>query len=435
MATYKVRDKQTGKTYTIREKETFGGFKGGESRGRGASGEWQPTSFLPKFSETEEKIASRPSGAETLTKELKTPFDFKNKPFESYMKPSVTIGKAMAVPFKGAESALANVGMKLQEGKAHPFGLAKAAFQGATGERVGELGDIPRRLGWGEPASSLVGLFSSMGIANLASKGKLVQSAKKGEKFLASKVPKVMNKNYTINRAKLASDGLDDLYQGLSKEYDNLYDKIGELQIGPEDQKAISDIISELPEVIIRRIAKDKNLIRSNGGVSPTLQNLKVLKGIIRKSVPDKIWSGKMIGDINTATLEQTHGKISQAMARNQPDLVALNQKYAEFRRMQKTLGRILYDADGNVKAKGLEGLFKSGAERSKQQFFEKFAEQWPKAQQIAKDIVKFNRRQTMKRWGARIGLVGGGYELGRRAIFNPLSNMFGDSGGGGGYE
>ena len=47
-------------------------------------------------------------------------------------------------------------------------------------------------------------------------------------------------------------------------------------------------------------------------------------------------------------------------------------------------------------------------------------------------DIIKFNRRQIAKKWAGRIALVGGGYELGRRAL-RPLFE--GLEGGDGGFE
>ena len=55
-----------------------------------------------------------------------------------------------------------------------------------------------------------------MGGINLATKGKLIESTKKAGQFVTSKMPKVMGNDYLIDRAKLASGGLDDLYGGLS---------------------------------------------------------------------------------------------------------------------------------------------------------------------------------------------------------------------------
>jgi len=54
--------------------------------------------------------------------------------------------------------------------------------------------------------------------ASLAKKGKLVVSAKKAEKFITSKFPQRMGKNFVLDRAKTAASGLDDLYSGISKQ-------------------------------------------------------------------------------------------------------------------------------------------------------------------------------------------------------------------------
>jgi len=374
--------------------------------------------FLPGYQKTEEKISSRESSLKNLIEEVKKPYEFSKEslvnPAKSPGMKSLIIGmKALAVPYERYEAAVSNVGMKMQEGEFSPKSLFQEAKKGVTGERLGQYGDIARKVNIPEPLSAAIGFFTSLKMINPITKGKAVSSAKKAEKLIKSKIPKVMDKNYVLNRAKLANSGLDDLYTSLSKEYDRVYSKVGKKQV---NIKEVQNIIGDLPENIIKKISRSKLLSKTKeGDIIPDIENLKIIKGIIRRSVPSKVWSGKAIGDMNTAQLEQSYGKINKIMAEGNPALQELNKKYANFMQMRKTLSGVLYDNNGNIKANGLSRLFSKGGERGKQVFFEDFSKQWGQGKQIMKDIIKFNKRQSTKAglkkvapWGP--ALIGGGY-------------------------
>lgn len=383
---------------------------------------------LPGYQRTERKISERQDlikdiGEKSLGQRFKQAMQFAT-PGLATPESGQDVMKAMGGIFQRGQATVANPLMALQEGKITE--APKEAWKGLTGQRLGEVGDVYRRVGVPEPISATLGFFATMGITNLATKGKLVASAKKGTEFIKSKMPKVMDKNYVINRAKVASDGLDDLYGGLSKEYDDVFAKIGEKPVDfNKVNQVLDDLSSQGQDAVIKKIGKQL-------GTNPpsNVNTLQKIKEALRKTVPDRVWSGKSMADTNQHYLKDAYYKLNNIIAEGNDELIALNRRYRDFMQMRDTLGRVLYDADGNVKAKGLENLFKPGAERSKQQFFEKFAQQWPQAQQVMKDVIKFNKRQAMKGLLGKAAMIGGGYEIGRRT-FRGLLNKAGMGGGG----
>ena len=404
----------------------------------------QSAPFSPKQQQVERQIAQRPSQFQPLMQRMQ---QFQQHPFKTLTDPFRDIKTGLGVLQAGygtAEAPIASAGLAAQRGELFTPQAGKEIIGGLAGQRPAQLGDIVRTTGfgrgWNELLASTTGLFATMGITNLATRGKLIQSVNKARNFVSSKMPRIMNKNYIIDRAKTASGGLDDLYKGLSKEYDDLYNKInvygGRLGEQVVDKVQLQSVIDDLPQNIISKMAKSKLFQKlPDGSISPTLNNLKIMKTFIRQSVPEKIWSGKAIGDINTAQLENSYYKINSLMAQGNPELQMLNQRYSQFRQMQKALSSVLHDPDGNIKSKGLENLFKPGAERNRQLFFEQFAKQWPQAQQIMKDVIKFSRRQGLKAGARRVApwiplIAGGGY-MGSRW----LGGLTGGGEEGGGFE
>lgn len=410
---------------------------------------------LPGLERTERMIAERPRAWPTLMEEIKKPLE----PWEVGIQhitrgPALGI-KALGVPWERGEAAIANLMMQMQQPERLPpltreqaremplrkvvgYDIKRArelfepAWKGLKGERPGRFEDVFRRAGAPDILSTVGGILVTMGIANLATRGKLLNSVKKGQEFLKSKIPTKMGKDYALNRAKVASEGLDDLYKGLSNEYETTLGRIGNRMV---NLKKAQDAINRLPQTIINKISKDKLLTRyRDGTIHPQLRNLKRIREILRKSVPDRIWSGRQPGTPETHLVGEIYDDISNLMVEGNPELVALNRRYAEFMRMKKTLGTVLYDQFGNVKSKGLMGLFRPGAERNKQIFFQKFAQMWPRAQQIMKDMIKFSRRERMLRGAGRAArwlTIGGGGIYGVRRILQGLEE---GGGGGGGY-
>lgn len=399
----------------------------------GASGAWRADPL-------ETRIAQRPDLLAQAGRRLTAPIP--QKPLQAalelqFKRPlAVGLGGLGGVMQRG-QAAIAAPLMELQEGFVSPARLGRAAWRGLTGERLAELGDIPRKIGWPEPIAATIGFFSTMGLGNLATQGRLVTSAKKATQFASSKLPKVMSKNYLINRAKLASSGLDDLHSGLSQQYDDMYNAIGNKRV---NLAKVQEIADDLPQILVNKINKS-NLIQKlpDGSISPTLNNMKVIKNILRKSVPKNVLSGRQQADIFQGNIKYNLERVKDVMAEGNPQLQALNQQYRQFMQLRAEVGDVIWDKFGNPKSMGLANLFKPGAERARQVSFEKFSKLWPQAQQIMKDSIKYSRRQTLKRVGGKILLIGGGYEAARRLLRPMFSGLEGGGGeyspgGGGGY-
>jgi hypothetical protein len=160
----------------------------------------QPNDFLPGKERTEKLISERPDAMVAFSKELNyapTKEDIVQHPVKSAvglaLKPATTAMKAINALWQRGEGAVANVGMQEQEtGDKAPLGrrvleatipplamsrYGKSIKQGLTGERKGELGDIPRRAGVPEPLSAGIGLGASMGIGGLGGKAGKVEQA------------------------------------------------------------------------------------------------------------------------------------------------------------------------------------------------------------------------------------------------------------------
>lgn len=119
---------------------------------------------LPKAKETEALIASRTPAGLTLQEELRyKPQNFRELAFKA---PTLAL-KSIIPAFQKIESAIANPLIELQQAdKPELFKrMAESAKQGLTSERIGELGDIPRRAGAPEPVSKAIGFGAAMATA------------------------------------------------------------------------------------------------------------------------------------------------------------------------------------------------------------------------------------------------------------------------------
>lgn len=400
------------------------------------------SSVSPQLSPLETRIARRPDLLAQARQTAGTALgQIRQHPFRSAigLEPAAGVGMSFLQGAGGllqrGQAAIAAPLMELQKGVVSPAKLGQAALKGVTGERLAELGDIPRQIGWPEPIAATIGFFSTMGLGNLATQGRLVTSARKATQFASSKLPKVMSKNYLINRSKLAGSGVEDLHAGLSQQYDDIYNAIGNKRV---NLVKVQEIADDLPQVILNKVNKS-NLIQKlpDGSVAPTLNNMKVVKNILRKSVPKNVLSGRQQADIFQGNIKYNLERVKDVMAEGNPQLQALNQQYRQFMQLRAEIGDIIWDKFGNPKSSGLANLFKPGAERARQISFEKFSQLWPQATQIMRDSLKYSRRQTLKMWGRRGAMIGGGYELGRRALRPLVEGLTGGGGeyqGGGGY-
>jgi hypothetical protein len=377
-----------------------------------ANGDKPKDPLLPGQELVDKLISQRPSAVETLKEEVETPFT--GNILQRLLKAGVTGLKTTAVPIERAEATLAAPLLELQKAPEERKSLFEAGLEGATGKRIAQLGDIPRQVGTPEFLSSFIGFATTLSTANLATKGKLVGAAKAGERFIKSKLPKVMGKKFVLNQSKTMGKILDDVYAGLSKEYDEVFKKIGDKPVSSE---LVSEAIQDLPTNIINKISRSK-LIRKNpdGTLINDIKNIKQIRTMVRQSVPDRIWSGRAIGTPDTANLEQSYNKISSIMAEGNPQLVELNRRYAKFISDRKSIARIIYDADGNSVEKPLRSLLSKSGDQGKREIFESFANQFNDGKEVIKNVESFNRRQGAKKLLGQAARIGVGFEVLRRA-------------------
>jgi hypothetical protein len=387
--------------------------------------------FLPGIDKVNQLEKTRQDPVETLRQEVNKPYS--GNILQKTIKAGITGLKAINVPISRLESGLVGAGMAVQKNEQWKD-VGQELVYGLSGEKHKQFGDIIRATGFGGPTneaiSATAGVGASMKTMDIGTLGNVTKSVKNGEEFIKAfaepKLPKIMPKTYVLDRVKEAVAGIDELYKAVGSKYDELFGRIGKMQITPQNQQIVTEILSELPETVLNKISKSKLVSKTvDGKIAPDMENLKAIRGIIRKGVPEQVWNGRAIGTPETAVLEQAYGKIGKVMAGENPELVSINEQYSKFRTMQKELHSILLDTNGNPVANPLQNLLKDSGEQGKLQFFQEFAEQWPRAKQILKDVNKFNTRQTVKKLtGIGAGLSTGGvlgYEIIRRKIERPL--------------
>ena len=377
--------------------------------------------FLPGQEKVEKKIEERQktSAVKTLKEEVTTPY--KGNVLQKLVKAGITGMKTIAVPFERGEAALANPMLELQKAPHTRRSLLDVSLEGLKGERIGQLGDVPRQSGEPEWFASTVGISALVGVTDLVSKKLITRSLKAGETFVKSKFPRFLGKDFVLKQAKVATRAIDDMHAALSKQYDEIFKKIGNKKVNAE---AVGDALVELPENIIKRISKS-NLVRKNadGSLVDDLENLKQIRGIIRKAVPEKVWNGRALGDPNTSNLQQVYAKLSTVMAEGNDDLIRLNKSYGQFLKTRGEIGDVLWDKNGNVVANRLRTLYSKGGDAGKQEVFKKFSQQYPEGMDVINNVKKFNSRQAaktlLKKVGATVAIGGIGGAAGGKIIHN----------------
>lgn len=398
MPTYKVTDPKTGKIINITgdspptEQELIEIF----------DRLTPPMPFLPKEKEVEQLISEKSDSVATLMKEYRTPYDFKKHPIKSALKPAVTVAKTFAIPFQRGESAVAGLGLGLQ--KKDPLTLEgwktglKYAGQGLIGKRQQELGDIIRTTGFGgklnEPLARGIGFFGLVGLTNLATQGKLISGTKKVETVIKGKLPKIMDKDYALNRAKQLNEGLEDLRNGFGSLKSEAIKQFGKDTVNAQK---LSKNLPSLPKNIFTAIDDPVYAIEKlpDGSIKPTIENLDKIKGMLADKMSGKDWldATKQV----KTNIKQAYGAISEAIAEIRPEIRGSLDAYHYFMKdIYNPIKKIL-TTGGQIVEKKLRGALAFGGERSKQKAIEEFTKLWNEAPQLVKDVIKFNQRQFLK--------------------------------------
>lgn len=137
--------------------------------------------ILPNKEKVQQDISERKNPIDSLREEVNTPYS--GNLLQRAIKAGITGLKTIGTAWTLGEAAIANPAMEMQKGNFNPNDLGTEFIKGATGQKVGELGDLIRTTGVGgeanEPLSKIIGLFGSLGIADIATKGKLVSEVNK----------------------------------------------------------------------------------------------------------------------------------------------------------------------------------------------------------------------------------------------------------------
>jgi len=164
----RLRDKKTGRVIEVNLPKDFEFDKARKV---------QQTGFLPQRQLVEDLISKRDDLLQSALQRSQGPRSL--IPFGREFNVGLqTIGGG----FQRAEAALANPALTLQAGDVGT-NLFDEMVAGIKGERLGEFGDVLRTTGFGGRANPLISVISGfanlVGATNLATKGKLVESANK----------------------------------------------------------------------------------------------------------------------------------------------------------------------------------------------------------------------------------------------------------------
>lgn len=412
-------------------------FGGGQPRRNGIGGTFEvPTTALEK------RIAQRPDMMSEFIKELTIiPQQFSVEKFKAHpikaqvelgLKPAVTALKFIGGGVQRGTAAISNIGLVLQKGKISPKILAKEAWKGITGEKLGELGDWARGAGWPEPIAATLGLLAQVGLGNLATKGKIVENINRAKNVAIGKLPKVMGKDYVKVRAEEGVKALKDLRKTLGTEVKTAIDKVDDVAINAQQ---LSKNMPRLPSKVLSALDDPIYGIEKlrDGSYKPTVGNLHKIKEALDDFMSTKTW--EEAGKKSQQLVKQAYGVIRKTMGEVAPEINEPMRNYSSFMDTYRKVLKTVQDTSGTILEKKLRGAMKPEAERAYQQAWEDFAKMWPRAGQIMKDVVKYNQRQATKQFIGRAAKWGLGIEAGRRFIAKPILRAIEGVGGGGEYE
>jgi len=371
-----------------------------------------------KLSDVDQQIAqkSNPWGelAQSITQPPKNILEALIRPTQNQLGLIGAVGKTL-------EAIPANLALSAQRGEnvMNPMVSGKAILGAVSGKKQGEMGDIFRGTGmFPEWASSTLGLISSFATGELGSLGRVSKATKQVGKTIGD----VAQKGYNLGKmsgddiVKVSEDlgkGLDEMGAGLGQMYDDLFNEItvsGAKQ-GDEIVAAADEgqrLIEQLPGNIVKQLSKGK-YDKIGQEVPLTLNNLKTMKGILRKSVPQRVWSGRAIGDQNTAVIMNAYDEINNMMSKGSKELSELNMLWKDYRDTQKVISRVIFDGDGNPMENGIKALYGGGGDAGVKKFFDKFAQQWEPAQKLLGKMKAYRNRQVTKKvlgWGSGIAVA-----------------------------
>ena len=384
---------------------------------------------LPEKQKTEALISKRPEAVGEFVKEWQA------KPkgiLPTILHPPLAGLKGLNILRQKGEAAIANPLMELQETVARPpFETAKRAgigiLKGLTGERRGELGDIPRRAGFGEPVSSFIGLGTSTAIVD-----PLVNKAITTTLSRAGKGIKDLITGERRNVLKASEDfvgGIDDFIDEAGKNVGQIFKgSVGQKSV---DTNKLNQAINNLPEKALSAM-KSKDAQKAfgikfgeNGQIAPTKENIWRL----RRFLDDYITPKEFAEGATSATkgmIKRSADKLRGILAEGEsPEFVNTMKSYSDFVNDWEFTKSVLTEK-GRPIANRIITLFKRGGEPSKQDALRRIANLIPRGKEIINRAIEFNKSQTALKVAGTSLLLGGGLLAGKRIIARPLEAITG---------
>jgi hypothetical protein len=147
---------------------------------------------------------------------------------------------AIGSPLTAIENTVANPALEMQRGNFNPMDLAKEAYQGMTGQKQGQYGDVYREAGVPKPLAATAGLIlnaSPIKMANMASKalGGITKMSDKG-----------------ILKAGKALESASDQAMGfVGKELDSAFAQVDSMFVDPKmAQRVVAGLPKEIKTVL-----------------------------------------------------------------------------------------------------------------------------------------------------------------------------------------
>lgn len=388
------------------------------------------TPFLPNENKVEEMIGQRSAGLDGFIEKAR------GVNLQDFINPAQKLGElaveASGPLFQRGEAALSNVGLELQKGEGD---IVDELMKGVKGEKLGQLGDLVRTTGFGgamnEPLANVAGFMSTVGLTNLATKGKLFQGARKVREAIKTtgQARKAEKAFFFKRRADMLADGSDDVVSSVRQEYDELYKKIGNNIIGPDDKAVVQEAVKIIPKQTFNRFAKLEKLDVSKGVLEADLNTVKKIKGVIGRTIPKKVWSGLDDATPEQSRLMDIYHDLNDVMAKNAGDskdvLLALNKKYKEVLGFRNIITKMTKTQGTGVTKTSIRNI-RSASNQGNLAELEAFSKKFfPKTQDILKDIDRFNRSEKIKKGVGTALKFGVGAEVARRMIVNPTLEQF----------
>lgn len=233
-------------------------------------------------------------------------------------------------------------------------------------------------------------------------------------KSITQRFPRIMGKNYTLDRANEAATLLDDARNLLGDLKGKVIQQVGNRTVD------IDKLNAQLPKVIPKQVLTilDDPIyeIRKlpDGSIEPTIVNLDKMKQAIGDLFATDAWQ-KEAPNQAKAIARQIYGIISQSIKDAAPEAKEPITDYHNFMDIFRQVNKTLRSPMGTILEKRFRGALKPGSERQYQIAWREMQKYIPRLRQIIIDVQKFNQRQTFKAGAKRIApwlplIVGGGY-------------------------